>query len=55
MHPNPAFRGTPEAEAMAFALARGFGMLTVSGPDAPLIAHVPFCGAGDGGIENATS
>ena len=51
MHPNPAFRGTPEAEAMAFAFARGFGMLTVSGPDVPLIAHVPFCAAGDGGIE----
>ena len=47
MHPNPAFRGTPEADAMAFAFARGFGTLTVNGAEAPLLAHVPFCAAGD--------
>ena len=47
MHPNPAFRGTPEAEALAFALSRGFGTLTVNGAEVPLLAHVPFCAAGD--------
>ena len=45
MHPNPAFRGTPDADAMAFALSRGFGTLTVNGGEAPLLAHVPFCDA----------
>lgn len=47
MHPNPAFRQTPEAENLAFARARGFGVLTVNGPDGPLAAHVPFV-LGDG-------
>ena len=47
MHPNPAFRGTAEADALAFAFARGFGTLTVNGTEAPLLAHVPFCAAGD--------
>lgn len=42
MHPNPAFRQTPEAEALAIARARGFGVLSVNGPEGPLAAHVPF-------------
>ena len=42
MHPNPAFRQTPAADNLAFARARGFGILTVNGPDGPLLAHVPF-------------
>jgi transcriptional regulator len=42
MHPNPAFRKTPEAENLAFARARGFGILTVNGAEGPLAAHVPF-------------
>lgn len=42
MHPNPAFRGTPTAENLAFARQRGFGMLSINGPDGPVIAHVPF-------------
>ena len=42
MHPNPAFRQTPEAANLAFARERGFGALSVNGPDAPLLAHVPF-------------
>ena len=48
MHPNPAFRGAPEADALAFALARGFGTLALSGPDLPHLAHVPFCSAPEG-------
>jgi transcriptional regulator len=42
MHPNPAFRQTAESLNIAFARARGFGVLSVNGPDGPLAAHVPF-------------
>lgn len=42
MHPNPAFRATPLADHLAFARARGFGMLSVNGTEGPLAAHVPF-------------
>jgi transcriptional regulator len=42
MHPNPAFRQTPRDRNLAFARARGFGILTVNGPEGPLAAHVPF-------------
>jgi transcriptional regulator len=42
MHPNPAYRQQPEARALEFARERGFGALTVSGPDGVLAAHVPF-------------
>lgn len=47
MHPNPAFRSTPEAGARAIAAGRGFGVLTVNGPEGPLAAHVPFVLDGD--------
>ncbi len=46
MHPNPAFRGTPEDDNLRFAGARGFGMLCVNGADGPIAAHVPFVMAG---------
>ena len=42
MHPSPAFRKEPETRALAFAAERGFGVLTVSGPEGVLAAHVPF-------------
>jgi transcriptional regulator len=42
MHPNPAFRQSPRDQNLAFARARGFGVLSVNGPDGPLAAHVPF-------------
>jgi transcriptional regulator len=42
MHPNPVFRQEPRDRNLAFARARGFGVLTVNGPDGPLAAHVPF-------------
>ena len=42
MHPNPAFRQTPAGQNLAFARARGFGILSVNGPDGPLMAQVPF-------------
>ena len=52
MHPNPAFRATPEARAMAFVRDRGFGALTVSAPEGPLMSHVPGVVSADGaGVE----
>lgn len=42
MHPNPAFRQTPTDRNLAFARSRGFGILSVNGPEGPLMAHVPF-------------
>jgi transcriptional regulator len=47
MHTNPAFRQTPPDRNLAFARARGFGILSVNGPDGPLAAHVPFLIADD--------
>jgi transcriptional regulator len=41
MHPNPAFRQASAERNLAFAAARGFGVLTVNGPEGPLAAHVP--------------
>lgn len=48
MHPNPAFRQTPAESNLAFARQRGFGILSVNGPEGPLAAHVPFLIAPDG-------
>jgi transcriptional regulator len=42
MHPNPAFRQDPREKNLAFARARGFGVLTINGPEGPLAAHIPF-------------
>jgi len=42
MHPNPAFRKPTSADNTAFARSRGFGVLTLAGPDGPLAAHLPF-------------
>lgn len=49
MHPNPAFRTTSAADNLAFARQRGFGILSMNGPDGPLAAHVPFVVDADGG------
>jgi transcriptional regulator len=48
MHPNPAFRGRPDAANLDFARERGFGTLTVNGSVGPLAAHVPFVLEPDG-------
>ncbi|MDB5658898.1 MAG: FMN-binding negative transcriptional regulator [Cypionkella sp.] len=50
MHPNPAFRSTPLQDNLAFAQARGFGILSVNGADGPLAAHVPFLISPDAGF-----
>lgn len=48
MHPNPAFRGTDAADNIAYARERGFGVLAVNGPDAPMMSHIPFLLSEDG-------
>ncbi len=48
MHPNPAFRQETEAQHIAFARERGFGVLSVNGTDAPLLSHIPFLLSEDG-------
>ena len=48
MHTNPAFRQTSDALSLAFARDRGFGTLTLNGPDLPMLSHVPFLLAPDG-------
>ena len=47
MHPNPAFRTTALQDNLAFARARGFGILSMNGMDGPEAAHVPFLISGD--------
>ena len=49
MHPNPIFRSGTEAEALAVARSRGFGILSVNGDAGPLAAHIPF-EMGQGGV-----
>ncbi len=48
MHPNPAFRKTPAQTNLDFARERGFGILSINGDAAPLIAHIPFALSDDG-------
>jgi transcriptional regulator len=50
MHANPAFRRAPPAHALAFARSRGFGVLTLAGPDGPLASHVPFLLGKEGAV-----
>jgi transcriptional regulator len=48
MHPNPIYRGAEAATNLAYARQRGFGMLTIAGPDGPLASHIPYVLSGDG-------
>ncbi len=42
MHPNPVFHTHTAEKNLAFARERAFGVLAVSGAEAPWLAHVPF-------------
>ncbi len=42
MHPNAAFRWEDREAMRAFASEIGFGMLFLTTPDGPRVAHVPF-------------
>lgn len=48
MHPNPAFRNTPEARNIGFAREQGFGLLGVGTEGVPLVSHIPFLLSEDG-------
>ena len=48
MHPNPLYRTPGEARNLAFARERGFGLLTLAGPEGPLASHIPFVVSEDG-------
>ncbi len=47
MHPNAAFRWDDREAMRAFAAEVGFGMLFLTTPDGPRVAHVPFVFLGD--------
>ncbi|MEM7189884.1 MAG: FMN-binding negative transcriptional regulator [Pseudomonadota bacterium] len=42
MHPNPVYRTDDWARGLAYIQKRGFGVMTVVGPDGVLASHVPF-------------
>jgi len=42
MHPNKAFRSATREQNLSFANERGFGVLSVNGPQGPLASHIPF-------------
>ena len=48
MHPNPVYHSATEAQNLAFARGRGFGVLAVAGDPVPMLSHVPFLVSGDG-------
>ena len=55
MHPSPLFRQASREANLAFAGERGFGVLAVGAGDAggPLLSHIPFLLAEDGGTVHA--
>jgi len=48
MHPNQIFHTHSDADNLAFARDRGFGVLAVSGEGPSMLAHVPFALSEDG-------
>lgn len=42
MHPNQFYRKSGDAQNIAFARDRGFGVLALNHDDGPLISHIPF-------------
>ena len=42
MHPNPIYRQALPDRNRDYARERAFGMLSINGPEGPLMAHVPF-------------
>ena len=48
MHPNPVYHDADALQNLAFARARGFGVLIAQGSAAPLVGHVPFLLGDDG-------
>ena len=51
MHPNPAFRRDERALHEALIDQVGFGMVFLTTPDGPRVAHTPLVSTGDGAVQ----
>ena len=51
MHPNPAFRSDNRALLEALLTEIAFGMVFLTTPDGPRMAHVPLVWTGDGAVQ----
>ena len=51
MHPDPAFRSNDRALAEALIDEVGFGMVFLTTPDGPRVAHTPLLSTGDGAVQ----
>ncbi|MEM7689102.1 MAG: FMN-binding negative transcriptional regulator [Pseudomonadota bacterium] len=50
MHPNPVFRSTDRARFEALLSEIGFGMVFLTTPEGPRVAHAPMLSDGEGDI-----
>lgn len=51
MHPNPLFRSEDRALLEALIEEIGFGMVFLTTPDGPRVAHTPLLSTGDGAVQ----
>ncbi|MGQ7830974.1 FMN-binding negative transcriptional regulator [Altererythrobacter sp. Z27] len=51
MHPNPLFRSEDRALLEALIDEIGFGMVFLTTPDGPRVAHTPLLSTGDGAVQ----
>ncbi|MEE1877423.1 FMN-binding negative transcriptional regulator [Altererythrobacter litoralis] len=51
MHPNPLFRSDDRALLEALIDEIGFGMVFLTTPDGPRVAHTPLLSTGDGAVQ----
>jgi len=51
MHPNPLFRSEDRALFEALIDQTGFGMVFLTTPDGPRVAHTPLLSTGDGAVQ----
>ena len=51
MHPNPAFRSEDRALLESLIEEIGFGMVFLTTPDGPRVAHTPLLWTGDGAVQ----
>lgn len=51
MHPNPLFRSEDRALFEALIDEVGFGMVFLTTPDGPRVAHTPLLSTGDGAVQ----
>ncbi|MEO1969724.1 MAG: FMN-binding negative transcriptional regulator [Sphingomonadaceae bacterium] len=51
MHPNPLFRSEDRALFEALIDEIGFGMVFLTTPDGPRVAHTPLLSTGDGAVQ----